>query len=151
MGHIGLTPQSVHKMGGYVVQGRGEDKAARLIADARALEEAGCYSLILEAIPADLGAEITRSVGIPTIGIGAGLDCDGQVLVIYDLLGMNPEFSPRFVKKYANLAQVIGDAAARYREEVRGGAFPSAEYTFSSEKPSAMPAPLKLYSVAGRE
>src|SRR5439155_13839391 len=82
MGHIGLTPQSVHKMGGYVVQGRGEDKAARLIADARALEKAGCYSLILEAIPADLAAQITRSVGIPTIGIGAGLDCDGQVLVV---------------------------------------------------------------------
>jgi 3-methyl-2-oxobutanoate hydroxymethyltransferase len=151
MGHIGLTPQSVHKMGGYVVQGRGEDKAARLIADARALEEAGCYSLILEAIPADLGAEITRSVSIPTVGIGAGLECDGQVLVIYDLLGMNPEFSPKFVKKYANLAQVIGDAAARYREEVRGAAFPSPEHTFSSEKPSAMPAAVKLYSVAGRE
>jgi len=151
MGHIGLTPQSVHKMGGYVVQGRGEDKAARLIADARALEEAGCYSLILEAIPADLGAEITRAVGIPTIGIGAGVECDGQVLVIYDLLGMNPEFSPKFVKKYANLAQVIGEAAARYREEVRGGAFPSAEYTFGPEKPSAMPAAVKLYSVAGRE
>ena len=151
MGHIGLTPQSVHKMGGYVVQGRGEDKAARLIADARALEEAGCYSLILEAIPADLGAEITRGIAIPTVGIGAGLDCDGQVLVVYDLLGMNPEFSPKFVKKYANLAQVIGDAATRYREEVRGGAFPSAEHTFSSEKPSAPPAAVKLYSVAGRE
>lgn len=151
MGHIGLTPQSVHKMGGYVVQGRGEDKAAGLIADARALEEAGCYSLILEAIPAELGAEITRSVGIPTVGIGAGPDCDGQVLVIYDLLGMNPEFSPRFVKKFANLAQVIGDAAVRYRDEVRAGAFPAAEHTFSSEKPSAVPAPLKLYSVAGRE
>jgi 3-methyl-2-oxobutanoate hydroxymethyltransferase len=151
MGHIGLTPQSVHKMGGYVVQGRGEDKAARLLADARALEEAGCYSLILEAIPAELGAEITRSLGIPTVGIGAGLSCDGQVLVVYDLLGMNPEFSPKFVKKYANLAQVIGDAAARYREEVRGGAFPSAEHTFSAEKPSATPAPVKLYSVAGRE
>jgi 3-methyl-2-oxobutanoate hydroxymethyltransferase len=151
MGHIGLTPQSVHKMGGYVVQGRGEDKAARLLADARALEEAGCYSLILEAIPAELGAEITRSLGIPTVGIGAGLSCDGQVLVVYDLLGMNPEFSPKFVKKYANLAQVIGDAAARYREEVRGGAFPSTEHTFSAEKPSATPAPVKLYSVAGRE
>ena len=151
MGHIGLTPQSVHKMGGYVVQGRSEDKAARLIADARALEEAGCYSLILEAIPADLGAEITRGIAIPTVGIGAGLDCDGQVLVVYDLLGMNPEFSPKFVKKYANLAQVIGDAATRYREEVRGGAFPSTEYTFGPEKPSATPPPVKLYSVAGSE
>src|SRR6266446_3973925 len=141
MGHIGLTPQSVHKMGGYVVQGRGEDKAARMIADARALEKAGCYSLILEAIPAELGAEITRSVGIPTIGIGAGLECDGQVLVVYDLLGMNPEFSPKFVKKYANLAEVIGEAAARYRDEVRAGAFPADEHTFSAEKPAAKPAP----------
>src|SRR5438552_1399911 len=138
-GHIGRTPQSVHKLGGYVVQGRGEDKAARLIEDARALEEAGCYSLILEAIPAELGAEITRSVGIPTIGIGAGPDCDGQVLVVYDLLGMNPEFSPRFVKKYANLAQVIGEAATRYRDEVRAAAFPGEEHSFSSEKPAASP------------
>ena len=151
MGHIGLTPQSVHKLGGYVVQGRGEDKAARLVADARALEEAGCYSLILEAIPAELGAEITRNVGIPTIGIGAGPDCDGQVLVVYDLLGMNPEFSPRFVKKFADLAHVIGDAAARYRDEVRGGTFPAPEHTFSAEKPAAAPAPVKLYSVAGSE
>ena len=125
--------------------------AMRLIADARALEEAGCYSLILEAIPGDLGAEITRNVAIPTVGIGAGLECDGQVLVVYDLLGMNPEFSPKFVKKYANLAQVIGEAATRYREEVRGGAFPSAEHTFSSEKPGVPSAPVKLYSVAGRE
>src|SRR5437764_9194178 len=108
MGHIGLTPQSVHKMGGYVVQGRGEDKATRLVADARALEKAGCYSLVLEAIPAELAAQITRSVGIPTIGIGAGIECDGQVLVVYDLLGMNPEFSTKFGKKYAYLATGIG-------------------------------------------
>jgi 3-methyl-2-oxobutanoate hydroxymethyltransferase len=168
MGHIGLTPQSVHKMGGYVVQGRGEEKAARLIADARALEKAGCYSLILEAIPADLAAQITRSVGIPIIGIGAGIDCDGQVLVLYDLLGMNPDFSPRFVKKYANLAHVIGEAATRYRDEVRAGAFPDEEHSFSAEKPAPKPAPvsavtalplptngeerpLKLYSVPGRD
>jgi 3-methyl-2-oxobutanoate hydroxymethyltransferase len=170
MGHIGLTPQSVHKMGGYVVQGRGEDKAARLLADARALEKAGCYSIILEAIPAELGAEITRSVSIPTIGIGAGVECDGQVLVIYDLLGMNPEFSPKFVKKYADLAQVIGEAATRYRDEVRAAAFPAAEHTFSADKPAPKPAaqtngkgamkialahaeerPLKLYSVPGRD
>jgi 3-methyl-2-oxobutanoate hydroxymethyltransferase len=170
MGHIGLTPQSVHKMGGYVVQGRGEEKAARLLADARALEKAGCYSLILEAIPADLAAQITRSVGIPTIGIGAGIDCDGQVLVVYDLLGMNPDFSPKFVKKYANLAHVIGEAATRYRDEVRAGGFPGEEHSFSSEKPApaakppavaavtALPLPtsgedrpLKLYSVPGRD
>jgi 3-methyl-2-oxobutanoate hydroxymethyltransferase len=168
MGHIGLTPQSVHKMGGYVVQGRGEEKAARLIADARALEKAGCYSLILEAIPADLAAQITRSVGVPTIGIGAGIDCDGQVLVLYDLLGTNPDFSPKFVKKYANLAHVIGEAATRYRDDVRAGAFPDEEHSFSAEKPAPKPAPvaavtalplptnaeerpLKLYSVPGRD
>jgi len=168
MGHIGLTPQSVHKMGGYVVQGRGEEKAARLVADARALEKAGCYSLILEAIPADLAAQITRSVSIPTIGIGAGIECDGQVLVVYDLLGMNPDFSPKFVKKYANLAHVIGEAASRYRDEVRAGAFPDEEHSFSAEKPAPKPAtvaavtalplptngeerPLKLYSVPGRD
>src|SRR2546428_4763092 len=167
MGHIGLTPQSVHKLGGYVVQGRGEDKAAQLLADAKALEEAGCYSLVLEAIPAELAAEITRSLDIPTIGIGAGVECDGQVLVIYDLLGMNPDFSPRFVKRYANLASVIGEAATRYREEVRGGVFPAAEHSFTSEKPVPRPGatpvvqlpmppsteerPLKLYSVPGRE
>ena len=171
MGHIGLTPQSVHKMGGYVVQGRGEEKAARLLADARALEKAGCYSLILEAIPADLAAQITRSVSIPTIGIGAGIDCDGQVLVVYDLLGMNPDFAPKFVKKYANLADVIGEAATRYRDEVRAGGFPGEEHSFSSEKPAqtakspavaavtALPLPttnaeerpLKLYSVPGRD
>ena len=168
MGHIGLTAQSVHKMGGYVVQGRGGEKAARLVADARALEKAGCYSLILEAIPADLAAQITRSVSIPTIGIGAGIECDGQVLVIYDLLGMNPDFSPKFVKKYANLAHVIGEAASRYRDEVRAGAFPDEEHSFSAEKPAPKPAavaavtalplptngeerPLKLYSVPGRD
>ena len=155
-------------MGGYVVQGRGEEKAARLVADARALEKAGCYSLILEAIPADLAAQITRSVSIPTIGIGAGIECDGQVLVIYDLLGMNPDFSPKFVKKYANLAHVIGEAASRYRDEVRAGAFPDEEHSFSAEKPAPKPAavaavtalplptngeerPLKLYSVPGRD
>src|SRR5438132_8217066 len=111
MGHIGLTPQSVHKLGGYVVQGRGEDKAAQLLADAKALEEAGCYALILEMMPADLSAEITRSVGIPVIGIGAGAGCDGQVLVVYDLLGMNPDFSPKFVKKYLDLGVLIREAA----------------------------------------
>src|SRR5438132_294232 len=140
MGHIGLTPQSVHKLGGYVVQGRGDDKAAQLLADAKALEEAGCYSLVLEAIPAELGAQITRSLGIPTIGIGAGAECDGQVLVVYDLLGMNPDFSPRFVKRYANLAHVIGEAASRYRDEVRAGAFPDEEHSFSAEKPAPKPA-----------
>jgi len=146
MGHIGLTPQSVHKLGGYVVQGRTEEKAARLLADAKALEEAGCYSLILEMMPAELSAEITRSVSIPVIGIGAGAGCDGQVLVIYDLLGMNPDFSPKFVKKYVDLGVLIRDAAMRFRDEVRHGEFPGEEHSFSSTtevKP-------QLYSIPGK-
>lgn len=167
MGHIGLTPQSVHKLGGYVVQGRGEEKAARLLADAKALEAAGCYAVVLEAIPALLAAEISAALTIPTIGIGAGAGCDGQVLVGYDLLGMNPDFAPRFVKRFADLAGVIGEAVGRYREEVRAGAFPGPEHSFSSEKqPKApvVPLPLaavprehgeerslRLYSVPGRE
>ena len=135
-GYLGLTPQSVHKLGGYVVQGRGEEKASKLVADARALEAAGCYALVLEAIPAALAIEITRAVSIPTIGIGAGAGCDGQVLVSYDLLGMNPDFSPKFVKRYADLAGVITEAVTRYCDEVRSGAFPSLEHSFSSEKPA---------------
>jgi 3-methyl-2-oxobutanoate hydroxymethyltransferase len=177
MGHIGLTPQSVHKLGGYVVQGRTEEKAARLLADARALQDAGCYALVLEAIPADLAAQITRELRIPTIGIGAGVGCDGQVLVSYDLLGMNPGFQPKFVKRYLDLASLIGTAVAKYREEVRGGEFPGEEHSFSSEpaRPEAarlqpavvaqagvvaiapagsdVPADnvLRLYSIPGRE
>jgi len=126
----------VHKLGGYVVQGRGEDKAAKMVADARALEAAGCYALVLEAIPAPLAIEITRSVGIPTIGIGAGAGCDGQVLVCYDLLGMNPDFSPKFVKRYTDLAGIITEAVTRYCDEVRLGAFPGLEHSFGVEKPS---------------
>src|SRR3954467_5253875 len=133
MGHIGLTPQSVHKLGGYVVQGRSEEKAARLLADAKALEQAGCFSLILEMMPAELSAEISRSVSMPVIGIGAGAGCDGQVLVIYDLLGMNPDFSPKFVKKYLELGSLIGEAVKNYKDEVKEGAFPGPAQTFSSE------------------
>ena len=147
MGHIGLTPQSVHKLGGYVVQGRTEEKAGRLIADAKALEEAGCYALILEMMPADLSAEITRSVGIPVIGIGAGAGCDGQVLVVYDLLGMNPDFSPKFVKKYLDLGVLIRDAAMRFRDEVRHGEFPAEENSFSSTPGDVKP---QLYSIPGK-
>ncbi|HYY51981.1 MAG TPA: 3-methyl-2-oxobutanoate hydroxymethyltransferase [Myxococcales bacterium] len=142
MGHIGLTPQSVHKLGGYVVQGRTEEKAQRLLSDAKALEEAGCYSLILEMMPAELSAEISRALSIPVIGIGAGAGCDGQVLVIYDLLGMNPEFSPKFVKRYLDLAVMIRDAVSRYNDEVKHGAFPGPEHSFSTEKPPV----LQLYS-----
>ncbi len=145
MGHIGLTPQSVHKLGGYVVQGRNEDKAERLKADAKALEAAGCYSIILEMMPTELSAEIARSVSIPVIGIGAGAGCDGQVLVIYDLLGMNPDFSPRFVKKYLDLGVLIRDAVTQFRDEVKHGAFPDEAHSFSGETPV-----LQLYSSGGK-
>ena len=149
MGHIGLTPQSVHKLGGYVVQGRSEEKAQKLIADARALEEAGCYAIILEMMPADLAAEITASVEIPVIGIGAGKGCDGQVLVCYDLLGMNPDFSPKFVKKYLDLGVAIREAVTKYRDEVKGGTFPGPEHSFSSSPGPAKPA-VQLYSIPGK-
>jgi 3-methyl-2-oxobutanoate hydroxymethyltransferase len=145
MGHIGLTPQSVHKLGGYVVQGRTEEKAQKLLDDAKALEQAGCYALVLEMMPVELSAEISRSVSMPVIGIGAGAGCDGQVLVCYDLLGMNPDFTPKFVKKYLNLAALIDEAAKKYKEEVRDGSFPGTEQTFAAD-----PAPvLQLYSVPG--
>jgi 3-methyl-2-oxobutanoate hydroxymethyltransferase len=147
MGHIGLTPQSVHKLGGYVVQGRSEEKAQKLLADAKALEQAGCYALILEMMPAELSAEVTASVSIPVIGIGAGAGCDGQVLVCYDLLGMNPDFSPKFVKKYLDLGTQIREAAARFRDDVRGGTFPGPEHSFSSNVEPAKP---QLYSIPGK-
>ena len=136
MGHLGLTPQSVHKMGGYVVQGRDEEKAARLLEDAKALEQAGCYSIVLEGIPLDLGRRGTEALSIPTIGIGAGPHCDGQVLVVYDMLGMNPAFAPKFVKRYAELHRVIEEAVGRYVAEVRDGSFPSAAHSFGAGKPA---------------
>ncbi|MFP2963534.1 3-methyl-2-oxobutanoate hydroxymethyltransferase [Myxococcus sp. 1LA] len=134
MGHLGLTPQSVHKMGGYVVQGRGEDQARQILDDALALEQAGAYALVLEGVPMDLARTITQSLSIPTIGIGAGVDCDGQVLVCYDLLGMNPDFKPKFVKRYANLHGSITEAAGAYFAEVRKGAFPDEEHSFKANK-----------------
>jgi 3-methyl-2-oxobutanoate hydroxymethyltransferase len=130
MGHLGLTPQSIHQFGGFVVQGRGEAKANVLLEDARALQEAGCYAVVLEAIPAELAAEVTAQLRIPTIGIGAGARCDGQVLVSYDLLGMNPEFHPRFVKRYAELHALIAESAALYSHEVRSGLFPTDAHSF---------------------
>ncbi len=132
MGHIGLTPQSVHKMGGYVVQGRDEETAKKLLDDAVALEQAGCYALVMEGVPLELGKQITQRLAIPTIGIGAGKYCDGQVLVCYDLLGMNPNFKPKFVKRYANLFDSIGGAAKAFFHEVRDGAFPDEEHSFRS-------------------
>ncbi|MBU1432396.1 3-methyl-2-oxobutanoate hydroxymethyltransferase, partial [Myxococcota bacterium] len=128
MGHIGLTPQSVHQLSGYKVQGRTGAAAEQLLRDAVALEEAGCYALVLESIPASLAVQVTQRLSVPTIGIGAGPDCGGQVLVIQDLLGLDNEFNPRFLKKYAHLHDAIVGAVRDYGAEVRSGAFPSTEH-----------------------
>jgi len=134
MGHIGLTPQSIHAMGGYKIQGRKSAQARQLVEDALALQEAGIYSLILEGIPLEVAQQITDVVAVPTIGIGAGPRCDGQVLVIYDLLGMDDSFAPKFLKRYANLAEVIRGAVDDYTEEVRQGHFPGPQHSFSHKK-----------------
>lgn len=134
MGHIGLTPQSVHRMGGYRIQGRDEEKAQQLMDDALALEDAGCYSLVLEGIPGELAARITERLSIPTIGIGAGSGCDGQVLVIYDLLGLDPSFKPKFVKRYLNLHEEVGRAVGAFLQEVKERRFPGEEHTFHAEQ-----------------
>jgi len=125
MGHLGMTPQSVHRYGGYKVQGKERDKAETLIADAKALEAAGAFAIVLEAIPANLAKAITEALTIPTIGIGAGPHCDGQVLVLYDLLGLFDEFVPKFVKPYAHLKADALQALRRYKEEVEQGKFPT--------------------------
>jgi 3-methyl-2-oxobutanoate hydroxymethyltransferase len=124
IGHLGMTPQSVHQYGGYKVQGKGQDQAKTLLSDAKALEEAGAVAVVLEAIPAALAATITEQLTIPTIGIGAGPHCDGQVLVLYDLLGLFDEFVPKFVKPYAHLKADALQALRRYKEEVEQGKFP---------------------------
>lgn len=125
MGHLGMTPQSVHALGGYKVQGKVKDQATMLIDDAKALEAAGAFAIVLEAIPAGLAKQITEAVSIPTIGVGAGPHCDGQVLVLYDLLGLFDEFVPKFVKPYAHLKADALQALRRYKEEVEEGKFPS--------------------------
>ena len=124
MGHLGLTPQSVHAMGGYKVQGKGDVAAEALAADAKALATAGCFAIVLEGIPESLGASLTELLDVPTIGIGAGPACDGQVLVLHDLLGLNA-VTPRFVRRYADLATAATEAVAAYAADVRSGAFPS--------------------------
>jgi len=133
MGHLGLTPQSVHALGGYRVQGREEAAAERLRAQALALEEAGCFGLVLELVPAELAGEISRSLTIPTIGIGAGADCDGQVLVLYDALGLNSGFHPKFLKRFGNLDVAVREALNAYVSEVRGEGYPGPEHSFSKD------------------
>jgi 3-methyl-2-oxobutanoate hydroxymethyltransferase len=139
VGHVGLTPQSVHALGGFKVQGRGDEAAEKLVADARALEQAGAFAIVLEAIPPDLAARVTGEVEIPTIGIGAGNACDGQVLVCTDLLGMMRGHSPKFAKRYAQLGDEIVGAVREYVGEVRSRAFPTAAHSY---KPNGAAAPV---------
>ncbi len=130
MGHVGLTPQSVHQMGGFRVQGKTADAAQRIFDDARALEDAGVYAIVLEGIPSDLAARITEAVAVPTIGIGAGPHTDGQVLVCYDFLGMFREFTPKFVKRFAEVGETVVQATEAFVSEVRAGTFPAPEHEF---------------------
>ena len=130
MGHLGLTPQSVNQFGGFKVQGREDDDRARIMADAVALQEAGAFALVLECVPADLAAEVTTALDIPTIGIGAGPDTDGQVLVWHDMLGLTTGRLPRFVKQYVDLRSQITDAVKAYATEVADGAYPAEEHTY---------------------
>lgn len=133
MGHIGLTPQSVHALGGYRVQGREEAAAESLKAQANALEDAGCYSVVLELMPAELAQEISQALTIPTIGIGAGPGCDGQVLVLYDALGLNEGFQPKFLKTFGDLGGETRKALSAYVKEVREGTYPSPEHSFTQD------------------
>ena len=126
MGHVGLTPQAVHLLGGFKVQRNGK----QLLEDAQALEEAGAFAAVVESVPAELGGKITSAVSIPTIGIGAGAGCDGQVLVFHDMLGLFPDFKPKFVKRYANLDGIVKSAVETYCREVREGVFPAAEHGY---------------------
>jgi len=134
VGHVGLTPQSVHAMGGFKVQGRTNEQAETVLEGARALADAGAFAIVLEGVPVDLAACITAAVDVPTIGIGAGSSCDGQVLVCYDLLGLTPNLKPKFVKHYESFFERGKEAVARYCEEVRNGAFPAAEHSFGAPR-----------------
>jgi 3-methyl-2-oxobutanoate hydroxymethyltransferase len=151
MGHIGLTPQSANALGGFKAQGRTAEKARRLYGDALALEAAGCFALVLEAVPAPVAARITEALSIPTIGIGAGAGCDGQVLVWHDVLGLYDGRSPRFVKQYANLAAVIQKAVEAYVDDVRERRFPEEQHTYSMPDDElalfeqALPQPLQAH------
>ncbi len=130
MGHLGLTPQSIHQFGGYGVRGRTANEREKILEDAKRLESAGCFSIVLEKIPQDLAKEITESLRIPTIGIGAGPHCDGQILVLHDLIGLFEEFKPKFVKRYTEIGRIIRDAVEKYKEEVKKGLFPGKEHSF---------------------
>jgi 3-methyl-2-oxobutanoate hydroxymethyltransferase len=130
MGHVGLTPQSVHQFGGFKVQGRTDERRAQILADARAVADAGAYAVVVEAVPQSLAAEITRAVPALTIGIGAGPDCDGQVMVMHDLLGLEPAWKPRFVRRYAEMGKAAGEAFAAYAADVRAGRFPGPQESF---------------------
>ena len=134
MGHIGLTPQSIYQLGGYRIQGRTADLAEILVQQAVKLEEAGAFSLVIELVPSETAKMITETVGIPTIGIGAGPYCDGQVLVLWDMLGLFEDFKPKFVKKYANVRELIKNAVAEYSKEVREGSFPDEEHSFEMDE-----------------
>ncbi len=132
MGHVGLTPQSVNALGGYRVQGKTVDSAEQLLRDARAVEAAGAFAVVLEAVPRELATQITRELRIPTIGIGAGPDCDGQILVVYDLLGLTFEQTPKFARKYANVGEIISRAVREYAADVRSGNFPTDNESYHS-------------------
>lgn len=134
MGHIGLTPQTADQLGGFIVQGRDHDTAQRLIEQARSLQKAGCFSIVLECVPDKLSEIITKDLDIPTIGIGAGIHCDGQVLVTHDILGLYDRFRPKFVKQYTNLSEPIKAALESYKKDVELGHFPSEKYSFSIKK-----------------
>lgn len=132
MGHLGLTPQSIYKFGTYTVRAKEDEEAEKLLADARLLEEAGCFALVLEKIPRELAARVAKEVSIPVIGIGAGPDVDGQVLVLHDMLGITMDFSPRFLRRYLNLAEAIDGAVKSYCADVRSKDFPNEEESYSS-------------------
>ena len=141
LGHLGLTPQSVNAFGGYRVQGRGKEAAGELLEDALALERAGVFAIVLEGIPRELGAEMTRALTIPTIGIGAGVDCDGQVLVLHDLIGLSFGKPAKFVRRYAEVGETIRRAVASFGEDVRAGRYPSPDETYAAAPPADPPRP----------
>ena len=149
VGHVGLTPQSFHSMGGFKTQGKTEEERNRILDDAKSIEQAGVFCMVLEGIPMELSKTITGSIDIPTIGIGAGPHCDGQVLVLYDMLGMNEDFKPKFLKKYAGVGQTVAEAVNQYASEVRRGQFPSVEHSTSIDEQRQDVLP--LYGIAGNK